>query len=169
MAICSSPAPGRWGLILLITTAVRGREEHVLCNLSSWYEEPQFHGCAVWLSARALASGPAIYLNLTAVSNTWRTIEAQGFMRCRQGVFLAVPALARSADGCEVVPVGDPAPFAGKLLEDEIKLLADHVAEGCLALAGVARRGVSPFCFRYRRLQGIAGAIGRHFGLRHCC
>jgi hypothetical protein len=156
-------------LILLITTAVRGREEHVLCNLSSWYEEPQFHGCAVWLSARALASGPAIYLNLTAVSNTWRTIEAQGFMRCRQGVFLAVPALARSADGCEVVPVGDPAPFAGKLLEDEIKLLADHVAEGCLALAGVARRGVSPFCFRYRRLQGIAGAIGRHFGLRHCC
>jgi hypothetical protein len=172
------------GVVLLITTLAReGAEQRVLCNLSSWYVEPQFRGCAAWLSARAFASGPATYLNLSAVPNTWRTIEAQGFKRCRQGVFLALPALARSAFGSEVVSIGDPAPFAGKLPAHEIKLIADHMAHGCLALVGIAPQGISPFVFRYRRLRGVlscaqliycrslaevarfAGPIGRHFGL----
>jgi hypothetical protein len=173
------------GVILLIATVVReGHAESIRCNLSSWYVEPQFRCHAALLSARALKHAPATYLNFTAAPMTWSTIEVQGFSRYRQGVFLAIPALAKARPGCEVVRLRDPEQFEGKLPPDELEALAEHARYGCLVLCCTTPEGIYPFVFRCRRIKRLlpcsvliycrnladftrcAGPIGRYLALR---
>jgi hypothetical protein len=173
------------GVILLIAIVVReGNAQSVRCNLSSWYVEPQFRCHAALLSARVLRHAPATYLNMTAAPNTWPTIEVQGFSRYRQGVFVAMPALAKARPGCEVVRLRDAKQFEGKLPPDELALLAEHARYGCVVLCCTTPEGSYPFVFRRRRIKRLlpcsvliycrnladfarcAGPIGRYLALR---
>ena len=82
------------GALLLICSTMRedGRLA-TRCNLSSWYVEPAYRAYATLLVSQALADKDATYTNVSAAPHTWPIIEAQGFSRYCDGVFVAVPML----------------------------------------------------------------------------
>ena len=82
------------GALLLICSTMRedGRLA-TRCNLSSWYVEPAYRAYATLLVSQALADKNATYTNVSAAPHTWPIIEAQGFSRYCDGVFVAVPML----------------------------------------------------------------------------
>ena len=63
------------------------------CNLSSWYVEPAFRAYATLLVSHALGHKDVTYMNISPAPHTWPIIEAQGFSRYCDGVFVAVPML----------------------------------------------------------------------------
>ena len=63
------------------------------CNLSSWYVDPAFRAYATLLVSHALSHRDVTYLNVSAAPHTWPIIEAQGFARYCDGIFVAVPLL----------------------------------------------------------------------------
>jgi hypothetical protein len=104
------------GAILLICSTVRiGGTLAPRCNLSSWYVEPAFRAYAPLLVSQALRHKEATYLNVSAAPHTWPIIEAQGFSRYSEGIFVCFPALGAGSksgkvevrDGRRSVRAGD--------------------------------------------------------------
>jgi hypothetical protein len=177
------------GVILLIAAMPRtgAGPEAMRCNVSSWYVEPAFRGYASFLTSRALHCKTATYLNVSPAPNTEPILEAQGWMRYSDGLFIAAPALQRRAAGgvvARLMPADrvPPAPC-----EDfERDLLARHAGYGCLAFWCATAQRAYPFVFRRRFARGImpcaqliycrevadvarfAGLIGRHLLMRGC-
>ena len=82
------------GALLLICSTLReGGRLATRCNLSSWYVEPAYRAYATLLVSQALGDKDATYTNVSAAPHTWPIIEAQGFSRYCDGVFVAVPML----------------------------------------------------------------------------
>ncbi len=82
------------GALLMICSTVRtGDKLATRCNLSSWYVEPAFRSYARLLVARALSHKDVTYLNVSPAPHTRPIIEAQGFSRYCDGVFVALPVL----------------------------------------------------------------------------
>ena len=82
------------GTIFLICAQVQAGDTSARrCNLSSWYVEPAFRSYAALLVSRALSHKDVTFLNVSAAPHTWPIIEAQGFSRYSDGVFVAIPAL----------------------------------------------------------------------------
>jgi hypothetical protein len=177
------------GVILVIVSMPRTdvRPGAVRCNLSSWYVEPAFRGYASFLSARALQCKTATYLNISPAPNTEPILEAQGWMRYSDGLFIAVPALQRRAfAGVRARLVAAAHDPAAPCEDFERDLIARHVGYGCLAFWCATAERAYPFVFRRRLARGImpcaqliycsdvadiarfAGLIGRHL-LMHGC
>ena len=108
--------------------------EYTLCNFSSWYVDPDYRGYAAWLVSTALRHTDATYINISADSHTWRTIEAQGFRRYTDGMILSLPALGRSLPGVSIEAFDPARDYHNILTAGEHNLLAAHVGYGCLAL-----------------------------------
>ena len=84
------------GVILVICSTMRvDGTSAPRCNLSSWYVEPAFRTYAPLLVSQALRHKEVTYLNVSAAPHTWPIIEAQGFSRYSDGIFIALPALNR--------------------------------------------------------------------------
>jgi hypothetical protein len=135
------------GAILLIFAATPGGEAP-RANVSSWYVEPAFRSYAPLLVAQALKLKPVTYLNVSAVPHTWPILEAQGYQRYSNGVFVAVPAVQRSHGDVRLLaadrqPDAPHEPF-------ERDLLVEHAGYGCISLWGVTRERAYPFVFRPR-------------------
>ncbi len=150
-------------------------------NVACWYVQPRYRPYGTILYHRLLALG-ATCLNVTPAERTWPVIEAQGFRRFAEGVFVGLPLLGTPALGTRIVPwtPGE----AGALSPYEQALLTFHASVGCLTFTCVGRTGVVPFVFRHRpsrhRLRAVqliycrdladlgrhAGAIGRYLA-RH--
>src|SRR6185437_12343263 len=82
------------GALLLICSMVRTDGTAIpRCNLSSWYVEPTFRTYAALLVSQALRHKDVTYLNVSPAPHTLPIIEAQGFARYCDGVFIAVPML----------------------------------------------------------------------------
>jgi hypothetical protein len=169
------------GAILLICSTMRdGGAVAPRCNLSSWYVEPAFRTYAPLLVSQALRHKEVTYLNVSAAPHTWPIIEAQGFSRYSEGIFVCLPALSRAADGGGVEvfdahrqPRVDFDPF-------DQDVLLQHAEHGCISLWCATAERAHPFVFRPRQVKGIipcaqliycrdmadfarcAGAIGRH-------
>jgi hypothetical protein len=176
------------GVILLIFSTPRtGAESEALrCNLSSWYVEPAFRGYASLLAARALGHKTATYLNISPAPNTTPIIEAQGWTRYSDGLFIAVPALQRRAAGVAASLVAADRNPDAPCEEFERDLLVRHAAYGCLSFWCVTAERAYPFVFRRRLtraalpcarliycrdvadIAGFGGLIGRHL-LAHGC
>jgi hypothetical protein len=144
------------GTILLICAHVQSGDTSVRrCNLSSWYVEPAFRSYAALLVTRALAHKDVTYLNVSAARHTWPIIEAQGFARYSDGVFVAVPAL-NGLSGNPRVTILDartqpPVPFDP--LEQDI--LVQHAELGCISRWCVTPERAYPFVFRPRRVKKL--------------
>jgi hypothetical protein len=172
------------GAILLIFSELGGRDTpRVRCNVSSWYVEPEFRGYASMLVSHALRHKNVTYVNVSPAPNTWPIIEAQGFARYCDGIFVAVPLLNvfSGEAGAKVVK-------ASALMDDhfdpvERDLLLQHAALGCISLWCTTQEQAYPFVFRRRIVKGIpcvqliycrdvqdfvrfAGPLGRYFALR---
>jgi len=175
------------GAVLLIVSTTPGAAEPgaVRANISSWYVEPAFRGYAALLAAQALRHKTVTYLNISPAPNTRKIIEAQGYRRYSNGLFMAAPALARSAAAEVVVVAADREPGA-PIEPFERDLMTRHAGYGCLCLWCVTAKRAYPFVFRRRLFKAVlpcaqliycrdiadiarfAGPIGRHL-LAHGC
>jgi hypothetical protein len=139
------------GALLLICSTMReGGRPATRCNLSSWYVEPAYRAYATLLVSQALCDKDATYTNVSAAPHTWPIIEAQGFSRYCDGVFVAVPML-KDLFGKSGVRVFDARenPAAGFDASDQ-DILQRHAEHGCISLWCESDGHVYPFVFRPR-------------------
>jgi hypothetical protein len=173
------------GAVLLICSAMRqGGRSATRCNLSSWYVDPAFRAYATLLVSQALRHKDVTYTNVSAAPHTWPIIEAQGFSRYCDGIFIAVPMLKRGAGDASVkVFDADHAPTA-HFDPSEQEILAHHAEHGCISLWCETKDRAYPFVFRPRLVKHVmpcaqliycgdirdfvrfAGPIGRYLARR---
>jgi len=144
------------GALLLIYATVRmGGEIVTRCNFSSWYVEPEFRAQATLLVSMALRRKDVTYLNVSPAQHTVPIIEAQGFSRYCDGVFVAVPLLSRPLRGARAkVREAFRRPEIA-VDQSEHDLLLDHASLGCMSLWCATSEGAHPFVFRRRLLEGV--------------
>jgi len=145
---------GPVGALLLICSTIReGGRAATRCNLSSWYVEPAYRAYATLLVSQALGDRDVTYTNVSAAPHTWPIIEAQGFSRYCDGIFVAVPMLkglfggegARVFDARQIPTASfDPA---------EQDILQRHAEHGCISLWCETAAGAYPFVFRPRLVK----------------
>ena len=147
------------GVVLQIFTRLPG-EEPVRCSLSSWYVVPAFRVYASLLIARALRPA-ATYINETPAPHTWPILEAQGYARCSSGRMLAALWMTRATEVVRVAPFIDSPPANDRLPADDVAILRDHAAYGCLSLVCDVSGHQYPFVFAVRRRGpiGIAALV----------
>src|ERR1700684_2539076 len=71
----------------------KGAARITRCTLASWYVDPEFRAYAPMLVARAIRHKDVTYTNVSPAPHTRPIIEAQGFSRYSDGVFVAITAL----------------------------------------------------------------------------
>ena len=118
------------------------------CNLSSWYVEPAFRAYATLLVSQALRHKDVTYINVSAAPHTWPIIEAQGFSRYCDGVFVAVPMLNDlfGGAGVRVFDAGEH-PDGGASMPFEQDILLQHAEHGCISLWCETPERAYPFVF----------------------
>jgi hypothetical protein len=154
------------------------------CNLSSWYVEPAYRAYASLLVSHALRHKEVTYLNVSAAPHTWPIIEAQGFSRYSDGLFICFPALTGryGAEKVRVFDAKEQPTVAFDPFEQEV--LRQHAEHGCTSLWCATSERAYPFVFRPRLVKGViacaqliychdiadfarfAGPVGRHLALR---
>src|SRR5579863_3689352 len=144
------------GAILLICAEMRsGGAVTPRCNLSSWYVDPAYRTYAPLLASQALRHKEVTYLNVSAAPHTWPIIEAQGFSRYSEGVFVAVPALNGlfGSPGVAILDAHTRPAVAFDPLEQDI--LLQHADLGCISLWCATSERAYPFVFRPRRVKRL--------------
>jgi hypothetical protein len=173
------------GAILLICSTMRsGGAVATRCNLSSWYVQPSFRAYAPLLVSQALRHKDVTYLNVSPAPHTQPIIEAQGFSRYCDGIFIAVPMLKGLFGGPAVELFDAQRPPAVAFDPFDQEVLLEHAAHGCVSLWCATRERAYPFVFRPRLVKvGVpcaqliycrdigdfvrfAGAIGRFLARR---
>jgi hypothetical protein len=142
------------GAILMICSTMReGGRSAIRCNLSSWYVEPAFRTYASLLVSHALGHRDVTYVNVSAAPHTWPIIEAQGFSRYCDGIFIALPMFNRAAGDVRVFDAAKTpsAPFDPA----ERDLLLRHAAHGCISLWCETAERAHPFVFRPRLAKRV--------------
>ena len=173
------------GALLLICSTMRtGGTDVTRCNLSSWYVDPAFRAYAPMLVAQAVRHKDVTYTNVSPAPHTRPIIEAQGFSRYSDGVFVAITALNNLFGGpkAEVLDATQRPDVECDAFDREV--LLQHAALGCDSLWCVTSGQASPFVFRPRLVKGLipcvqliycrdvddfvrfAGPIGRFLGWR---
>jgi hypothetical protein len=148
------------GAILVICSAIHGGNARaVRCNLSSWYVEPAFRAYATLLVAPALRHKDVTYLNVSAAPHTWPIIEAQGFSRYCDGIFIAMPMLNRlPGDAAAKVFDAHQRPEIPFDPRDQDMLL-QHAKHGCISLWCATPERAYPFVFRLRVVRRVIPCV----------
>jgi hypothetical protein len=132
-------------LITIFTTLmIDDCRKTVRCNLSSWYVMPRYRSYAGMLSARALRRREVTYLNISPHPGTLAILEAQGFQRYCNGIFISAPALKMSGSGKIEIFDGDP---INEFTPFENQLLLDHRNYGCISVICIDGDRRYPFVF----------------------
>jgi hypothetical protein len=148
------------GAILLICSAIpTGAAKITRCNLSSWYVDPAFRTYAPLLVSHALKHKDVTYLNVSPAPHTRPIIEAQGFSRYSEGIFIALPMVNRPFGGQKVkVFAAGQRPklnFQVDFDPSDEEVLLQHAALGCVSLWCATSAGTYPFVFRPRIVKGV--------------
>src|SRR5258708_4987086 len=139
------------GALLLICSTLReGGRLATRCNLSSWYVEPAYRAYATLLVSQALGHKDVTYTNVSAAPHTWPIIEAQGFSRYCDGIFVAVPMLKELVGGSGVRVFEARQNPAARFDASEQDILQRHAEHGCISLWCETAKGAYPFVFRPR-------------------
>jgi hypothetical protein len=142
------------GALLLICSTLReGGQLATRCNLSSWYVEPAYRACATLLVSQALGDKDATYTNVSAAPHTWPIIEAQGFSRYCDGVFVAVPMLKDlfGDGGVRIFDARENPTASFDASEQDI--LRRHAEHGCISLWCERAGHAYPFVFQPRLVK----------------
>ncbi len=141
------------GVILLIfSTAWENGIPYVRCNGSGVYVDPAFRIYAPLLIGRASRDKSVTVLNLTAARHTHKMVEATGFSRYVEGIFIALPILSRSAG--EAVRVIDAVEEPDAPFEiHERETLVEHASYGCTSLWCITPQRAYPFVFRSKTIK----------------
>jgi hypothetical protein len=177
-------------ILLIFSTIESGEQTTTRCNLSSWYVDPAFRAYATLLVSHALWHKDVTYLNVSAAPHTWPIIEAQGFVRYCDGIFIAAPLLQTlfkrqnffKNDGVKIIDSRQQ-PTAAFQAADQL-ILSRHAAHGCISLWCETEGRAYPFVFRPRLVKNLlpcaqliycgdiadfvrfAGPIGRYLARR---
>jgi len=144
------------GAILLIFSTMReGAQIATRCNLSSWYVEPAYRTYATLLVSQALRHGDVTYLNVSAAPHTWPIIEAQGFSRYCDGVFLAMPTLQGLFKNEDVKVFGSGREPVAAFDPFDREILSRHAEHGCISLWCETAERAHPFVFRLRLVKSF--------------
>jgi len=141
------------GAILLICSAAPGTA-FPRCNLSSWYVEPPFRTYAPLLVSQALRHKNVTYTNVSSAPHTRPIIEAQGFSRYSEGIFIAVPALQGLFSGPRVEVFEAHRRPDVDFDPTDRDVLSEHAAYGCLSLWCATAERAHPIVFRSRLIRG---------------
>ena len=171
------------GAILMICSTIQeGERSATRCNLSSWYVEPAFRTYASLLVSHALGHRDVTFMNVSAAPHTWPIIEAQGFSRYCDGVFIALPMLKGGGGDVSVFDARQMPAARFEAAEGDI--LRHHAEHGCISLWCETAERAYPFVFRPRLAKRIfpcaqliycgdvgdfvrfAGPIGRYLAWR---
>jgi len=143
------------GAILLIcSTMPAGGAVATRCNLSSWYVDPPFRAYAPMLVSQALRHKNVTYVNVSSAPHTRPIIEAQGFSRYADGIFIAVPmfqGLFRGPKTTVFEAAGQPEVEFDRF---DHEILSQHAAHGCISLWCATSERAYPFVFRPRMVRG---------------
>jgi hypothetical protein len=145
------------GAILLICAEMQaGGTVATRCNLSSWYVDPDYRAYAPLLVSQALRHKEVTYLNVSAAPHTWPIIEAQGFSRYSDGIFISLPALSAIAPQDKQVALFDSRHEPHAAFEPfEQHVLEQHAEHGCISLWCTTADRAFPFVFRPRLVKGF--------------
>jgi hypothetical protein len=144
------------GAILLICSTMRANDAVATrCNLSSWYVEPAFRAYATLLVSHALRHKDVTYLNVSPAPHTWPIIEAQGFSRYCDGVFVALPMLNGLFGGAGVTVFDAHTVPAVAFDPFEQEVLRQHAEHGCISLWCATAERAYPFVFRPRLVRDV--------------
>jgi hypothetical protein len=173
------------GVVLQIFSSQRtGNTISIRCNMSSWYVKPDFRVYASLLAAKAQSHTNVTYFNITPAPNTLPVLEAQGYSRYANGIFVAVPALRFYSCGVDVRVARAEARPPAHADQFDHDLMLEHAKYGCISLWCVTRDGAYPFVFRPRVVKRVitcaqlvycrnvddlvqfAGPVGRFLALR---
>jgi hypothetical protein len=135
------------GIVLLIFSAPPG-ELYPRCNLSSWYVEDRYRPYASALVRKALAKRDVVYINISSVAHTRKTIVEQGFSCASEGVFLSIGALAEAPAGARIDEIDADDGPAGR----QSTLLAEHSRAGCVSVTCTLDGQAHPFVFLRRKI-----------------
>ncbi|MBK3405469.1 hypothetical protein H0176_03530 [Methylorubrum populi] len=178
-------------LLALYRTVTDEAGTHLRCNLSSWYVLPEFRALGTLLDGFAMRDRRVTYTNVSPAPQTWQMHKARGFKPVCSGQMLVMPLLAGFGRGRRVRAAD--AETLRLLPEPEARLVADHIAYGCIGL--VCSEGDRAWAVLFQRrairlrpgetrwprlpclqlvyrssaldLPAFLGAIGRHLILRH--
>jgi hypothetical protein len=146
------------GAILQIFSTLRpgagAHETTTRCNVSSWYVEPAFRTYAPFLVSQAVKQKSVTYINISSAPHTRPIVEAQGYLRFSNGVFVALPCLSRPPSVQVRIIAADAEPRA-HCETHERDLLRDHAAYGCISVWCETPERAYPFVFRARRVKGL--------------
>lgn len=146
------------GVLLMIASVrpVNGAMQ-VRCNFSSLYVMPAFRMYAPLLIKRSARFKDVTYLNITPSPHTWPMLEAQGYRRFSDGLFIAVPALSPSPADMRIYAVTSPAGLSGAVdvAPFEIDLLLAHAGFGCISVICEIDGTALAFVFALRWKYGI--------------
>lgn len=145
------------GVILLIF-AQMPHSAAVRCCGSGWYVMPAFRCYAPFLISRTFRYRAAVHLNLSPSVHTLPIIEALGYRRFCNGVFVAVPAFSAGSDGTKIKRVVDAMHPESLVSAAYLQLLLDHERFGCVSLWCETQAGGYPFIFRRRFVKRVVPA-----------
>ena len=144
-------------ILQIFSTSRAGADQKATtrCNVSSWYVDPAFRSYAPLLVSQALKQKGVTYLNISSIPHTRPIIEAQGYLRFSNGVFVALPCLSRAPTGLQARVIAADAQPQVPFEAHERDLLRDHADYGCMSLWCETPERAYPFVFRERRIKGL--------------
>lgn len=142
-------------IILIFSTIWKDETACIRCNGSSLYVDPAFRIYAPLLISRALKDKSVTVLNVTAAPHTHKMVEASGYTKYSDGMFIAIPVFSRNPKDIPVRIISardEPdAPFN----PHDRELLLEHAEFGCTSLWCVTDEQAYPFVFRSRSVKHL--------------
>ncbi len=144
------------GAILVICSTIPANDTVAArCNLSSWYVEARFRAYAPLLVSQALRHKDVTYTNVSSAPHTRPIIEAQGFSRYSEGIFVAAPALQGPIGNRRVTVFDASRKPQVDFDPGDQKILQQHAAHGCISLWCATSERAYPFVFRPRLVRSF--------------
>jgi hypothetical protein len=125
------------------------------CNVSSAYVDPPFRIYSPLFEMQTFKYDNVTVLDVTPGPNRHAVVQARGYTRYSNGVFIAVPSLSKSPNAMKVRFLEAHARPDMPFEEHERDLLLEHADFGCLSLWCVTPERAYPFVFRPRVLKGF--------------
>jgi hypothetical protein len=142
----------------IFSTVWSGGTPKTRCNVSSVYVDPAFRMYAPFLELQTFRCKNVTVLDVTPGPKRYAVVEARGYTRYSNGIFVALPALSGPRGVAPVRVLKAPARPDVPFDEHDHALLLDHADFGCTSFWCVTPEKAHPFVFRPCVLKGVLPA-----------
>jgi hypothetical protein len=144
------------GIILLILSTIwENGEAKTRCGGSALYVDPTFSLYAPLLIKKASNCKDATVLNTTPAKHTHRMIEALGYVKYCDGIFVSIPLFSRAPKETSVSVIDVHTKLDVSFDPHDRDLLLEHADCGCKSLWCVTPKRAYPFVFRTRLVKHV--------------